>query len=154
NEMSHELNVARHVQIALLPEGNLDKNQVRIFARLYPMTEVSGDYFDIIQLEDNLYAALVLDVSGHGVPSALVTTMAKVAYINAAGPDKNTAMVSAQVNRSLQPTLVATGFYFTAFFALIDFNRMYFQYTNAGHNPALLLRENSDEVRLLDTDGF
>ena len=154
DSMNRELLVASIVQKTLLPEPHIQKEKFEIFSKLLPMTQTSGDYIDVWEISDGIYGLLVIDVSGHGVPSALITTMAKVSFRNHSKPENNTAQVLSNINLDLQTSLSQTGFYFTAFMGIYDSNENTFEYTNAGHPPALLINKVTGQIQKLDTQGM
>ncbi len=153
-EMVREMKVAQQVQEALLPTELINYEDTFMTAHLKPMTGTSGDFYDIINLGNNRYGVSIIDVSGHGVPSALITTMAKVAFGNEFTPDKTTGEICTNVNANLQPTLLSSGLYFTGFICKLDFNQNLIEYTNAGHHAGIVFRKATKEIIELNTDGF
>lgn len=152
-EMLFEMKVANEVQMSLLPEQETISAAAHLYSSLQPMTSVSGDYYDVFELRENVYAILVADVSGHGVPSALVTTMVKVAFFENTIDGRHPAEVIQIVNDTLSPVLEATGMYFTAFFGVLDLTKGEFNFSNAGHNAAILHKRDDDIVQPLDSNG-
>jgi serine phosphatase RsbU (regulator of sigma subunit) len=155
-QTERELRVAQNVQIATTPqqpEYNIIP-EIQVGAALKPMAKVSGDYFDIFKINDDHYGIVVADVSGHGLPSALITAMAKVSFSNESARYVDTKLVCEAVNKNLTKSLADVGFYLTAFFIIVDVKNKRFQYTNAGHHKALLLRSGSNEMKELDSLGF
>lgn len=154
-KMSWELSVAKNVQTSILPD-EFPQHEAVIYGRyLKPMLEVSGDYYNVFEISENLYGILVADVSGHGVPSALITTMVKVAFESFTSQDFiNPAEICKSVNLSLFETLSDAGYYLTAFFIILDLDEMTIQYTNAGHQRPLFFRENTPQPERLTTQGM
>ncbi len=74
-----ELAIAREIQTSILPSGVPDIDDLRIVAAYRPMTEVAGDFYEFIPVDQKRVGILVADVSGHGVPAALIASMIKVA---------------------------------------------------------------------------
>ena len=153
-EMVRELEVATSVQKGILPHSLPDDSRLRINAKMKPMMKVSGDYYDVIKLDNDNYVLLVADVSGHGVPSALVTTMAKIAFVNFSDNDLTTAKICEKVNTNLLSNLEGGEFYLTAFIAKLDLKNRKLQFTSAGHPSARLFRKNNEEILKLDCMGF
>ena len=75
----NELEIARRIQTSILPEAMPELNGIQIAARYVPMSEVAGDFYDFLVVDDRRVGLLIADVSGHGVPAALVASMVKVA---------------------------------------------------------------------------
>src|SRR5262249_5757815 len=72
-----ELDIARQIQSSILPEAFPSKTAFRVAARYLPMTSVAGDFYDFVVAETDRTGLLVADVSGHGVPAALIASMVK-----------------------------------------------------------------------------
>jgi sigma-B regulation protein RsbU (phosphoserine phosphatase) len=75
--VEQELETARRIQMAILPKQLPDLKGLGIAARYQPMTAVAGDFYDFLQIDDRRVTILVADVSGHGVPAALIASMLK-----------------------------------------------------------------------------
>lgn len=153
NQMLFELKVAKNVQKAILPARFPYGDRIRIATRIVPLMEVSGDFYEVVDLGRERMAVAIIDVSGHGVPSALLTSMIKSAIDDQLKTVRPTAEICASINRTLTPTLLETGFYFTMFLAILDLARMEMEYTNCGHTEPLLL---SAEGKFADlaTEGY
>ena len=78
-EIQKELEVARRIQLSILPENFPTSTNFRVAARYMPMTSVAGDFYDYIIADDHQVGLLIADVSGHGVPAALIAAMVKLA---------------------------------------------------------------------------
>ena len=153
-QMQQELEVAGGVQKAMLPPNDQNFDNIKIYYKWMPKEQTSGDYLDITQISNGLIGVVFMDVSGHGVPSALVSTMAKVAFFNQSrNIDADTAQICAQVNSALYDFLSNTRMYLTAFYFKITPAEGKIQYTNSGHLPALHYKADSKEVTKLDTQG-
>jgi sigma-B regulation protein RsbU (phosphoserine phosphatase) len=87
-ELKHELETARQIQASILPREMPIVDGVIIAARYRPMTAVAGDFYDFLELGPGRVGILVADVSGHGVPAALIASMVKVAFAAQAGPPR------------------------------------------------------------------
>ena len=71
--------IAREIQRSILPDGAPELEDLRISAAYHPMTAVAGDFYEFIPVDEDRMGFLVADVSGHGVPAALIAAMIKVA---------------------------------------------------------------------------
>ena len=145
-KIERELRVAMTVQKAIIPKEFLSNSNLRVWGVSNPNTELGGDYFDFFTPDESKLGILIADVSGHGVPSALITTMIKV-YFERYGkefvePEKVFSMVNNEVTRTLQET----GFYFTAFYSLLDLDTMVITSTCAGHDFAICYIPDKDEI--------
>ncbi len=127
-----ELETARGIQASILPELPSQLNGIRMTHKYLPATEVGGDFYDVLALEDGRLAVAVGDVAGHGVSSGLVMSMAKSALAVQVTFDPEVEAVFSTLNRmvhqSARRRLLATLCY-----ALIDPVRREMFYASAGH---------------------
>jgi hypothetical protein len=127
-----ELETARNIQNSILPQLPPQLNGVELSHVYLPATEVGGDFYDVLALEDGRLAVAVGDVAGHGVSSGLVMSMAKSALAVQVTFDPEVAAVFAQLNRmvfqSARKRLLATLCY-----ALIDPVSREMRFASAGH---------------------
>ncbi len=134
--VNRELATARQIQNGLLPSGIPDVSSLDLAVRYQPMTAVAGDFYDFAVLGPDRIGILVADVSGHGIPAALVASMVKVAFSTEAAHTTDPAEVMAGMNRTLCGNMERS--FVTAVFAVIDSARGTLLYANAGHPPLLL----------------
>jgi sigma-B regulation protein RsbU (phosphoserine phosphatase) len=137
-EIQKELEVARRIQLSILPAGFPNSASFRVAARYVPMTSVAGDFYDFIVADDTRAGLLIADVSGHGVPAALIASMVKVAANSqrawAADPARLLAGMNAVLCGNTQEQFV------TAACVHLDSAAKTLRYSAAGHPPMLLLR--------------
>jgi hypothetical protein len=117
-ENLHELNMARIVQEKLFPKTLLAAGPFRVFGISLPATQLGGDYFDYLLVKDRFLLAFIGDATGHGVPAALVMTMAK-SIINGAAELFDTPELLAQrlnhvIFTSMKKSLLMSGVLFWA----------------------------------------
>ena len=138
SEIQKELEVAKRMQLSILPAGFPDSANFRVAARYVPMTSVAGDFYDFIVADAWQAGLLIADVSGHGVPAALIASMVKLAATsqraNAADPARLLAGMNAALCGNTQNQFV------TAAYLHLDAMSGRLQYSAAGHPPMLLLR--------------
>lgn len=127
-----ELETARRIQSSILPDLPPSLNGVEIAHAYLPASEVGGDFYDVLALEDGRLAVAVGDVAGHGVSSGLVMSMAKSALAVQVTFDPDVSAVFNTLNRTVFQTarkrLLATLCY-----ALLDPARRELVYASAGH---------------------
>lgn len=130
-----ELELATEVQQAMLPlEGSLDKLMI---ASLYrPCHEVSGDLYDYAELPDGRIFIFIADISGHGVPSALVGAMCKMSIGSQDFSRTNAGEILKKLSEAMKK--VTTSHYLTGIILLIDPKARTIEYANGGHIPCLL----------------
>jgi len=154
-EMKRELKVASGIQSAMIPKTFPEYPNVRFGALWKSMTEVSGDYYDVFPIPAKKKISFyVADVSGHGVPAALITTMAKVSLSSHAQTEETTAGVCEKANKEIYSTLGDIGFYLTAFVGIFDAKTNELQFTNAGHQMGLWLHSKTNEITQITSPGF
>ncbi|MHB8215078.1 MAG: PP2C family protein-serine/threonine phosphatase [Candidatus Sulfotelmatobacter sp.] len=137
-EIQRELEVAKRIQLSILPAEFPSCPNFRVAARYVPMNSVAGDFYDFIVADNTQAGLLIADVSGHGVPAALIASMVKVAAtsqrVNAADPARLLTGLNAILYGNTQDQFV------TAAYVHLDSASRTLQYSAAGHPPMLLLR--------------
>jgi phosphoserine phosphatase RsbU/P len=133
--LAHELQTARQIQQSILPKGLPSAPGLAIAARYLPMTEVAGDFYDFLEPGDGRVGILVADVSGHGVPAALIASMVKVALAAQADRAADPARVLAGMNQVLCGRIGVA--FVTATYVFVDPSRGRVAYAAAGHPPIL-----------------
>jgi sigma-B regulation protein RsbU (phosphoserine phosphatase) len=136
--ISHELETARQIQSFILPGESVDVEGLQIAARYIPMASVAGDFYDFAKVDDKRLGILVADVSGHGVPASLISTMVKIAFASNISQASNPAEVLAGINQVLCGKLEAD--FVTAGYLFIDTSENIFKYAGAGHPPLFVWR--------------
>jgi phosphoserine phosphatase RsbU/P len=138
--IQQEMETARQIQLSILPREVPKVEGLEIAARYIPMTSVAGDFYDFIPIDDKRLGILVADVSGHGMPAALISSMLKIALSAqshcAAYPER----VLAGLNQALCGKF--QGHFVTAAYVLVDTDKQSLRYAGAGH-PPLILRNHS-----------
>jgi len=147
-----ELETARLIQHSILPETVPRIDGLDIAARYVPMTAVAGDFYDFIVVDDHRLGILVADVSGHGMPAALIASMLKIALAAQAAHADNPAQVLQGLNQALCGKF--QHHYVTAAYLFIDMNKRTLTYSGAGHPPLLLWNGNSGGIRDITENGL
>lgn len=147
-----ELDFASEIQKGIIPSRIDEWNGLKFFGYYKPMEKVSGDYYDVFPAYGNRLGVLMADVSGHGVPAALITTMAKVAFARAAQSTHSPAQTFREVNDQLLK-IVTTQDYLTAFYLTID-ETHHFYFGNASHQHGKIVRAADNTIESLDTEGL
>lgn len=138
-----EMEVAQKVQEAILPTKDIiPTERVDIGTTFDSLEAVSGDYLDVINIDSELVGILVVDVSGHGVPSALVTTMAKVSFNSHSFEFRTeTNKIFDNVNKDLCKATGESDYYCTAVLCVINMRTFDVYYSTGGHPKFLVYRE-------------
>ena len=155
NRVNEQLKVAGDIQASLLPYSFPDMPGWQLAVTLDPVGETSGDFFDIILLEDGRIGFLIADVLDKGLGPALYMTLSR------------TLIRTYATEFNLQPDLVffatnerilkdtRANLFVTVFFGIIDLNTGEMTYANAGHNPPYILSSQNDHEPIpLGKTGF
>lgn len=139
NEIQNELEVARRIQLSILPAEFPNSRHFRVAARYVPMTSVAGDFYDYIVTGDHQIGLLIADVSGHGVPAALIASMVKLAAASQrAFADEPSRFLSGMNSALFGNT---QNQFITAAYVHLNAESRQLRYSAAGHPPMLLLRD-------------
>ena len=133
-----QLEVARQVQLELLPARDPELIGFDISAYNFPTEEVSGDYYDWVRIYDDQIGVVIADVSGKGVPAAILMAFLRASLRAATHIGYSTHISMAKVNYLLWESIERNQFV-TAFYGILDAQKRTLAYSNAGHNPPLLL---------------
>ncbi|HZQ24931.1 MAG TPA: PP2C family protein-serine/threonine phosphatase [Terriglobales bacterium] len=147
-----ELETARQIQFSILPASVPEVEHLRIAASYLPMTAVAGDFYQFVLPDNNHVGILVADVSGHGVPAALISSMIKVAMHSVAVHADDPAQVLGGLNRILSSE--APGQYVSAAYIWIDAGNGKALYSAAGHPPLLCWRNGPGEMQRVESNGL
>jgi sigma-B regulation protein RsbU (phosphoserine phosphatase) len=150
-QIQKQLDMASVIQRSILPGRIDDWNELKFAVRYLAMEKIGGDFYDVHLLKDDKIGIMIADVSGHGIPAALVTTMAKMSFENAGAKYDSPKKIFQEMNQNILDH-VKTQDYMTCFMLAIDedYNVLY---SNASHQKAILLRR-SGELEQLDTNGL
>jgi len=140
-EIRKELEVARRIQLSILPAEFPSSGKFDVAARYVPMTSVAGDFYDFVLADDARAGLLIADVSGHGVPAALIASMVKLAATSQRSQAADPAALLAGMNTALHGN--TQNQFVTAAYVYLDADAREFRYSAAGHPPMLLLRNGS-----------
>lgn len=143
-ERAKELQVARDIQQHLLPAGPPAVAGLDCWGTNVPAEAIGGDYYDWVPVGDDRLAVVVGDVSGHGVPAALLMSHLRASFHAEARPGVAPREVLAAVHASLCRA-ATRGKFATFFLAMLSRDGGELRWCSAGHNPMLLLRDGALE---------
>ena len=142
-----EMKTAFKIQTGLLPKETPVLNGYELAGKSIPAKDVGGDYFDFIKLDDGRIAACLGDVSGKGMPAALLMSNLQATFRGQDLANHPPCEIMSRSNellfRSTDPDKFAT-----FFFGILDTEKHEFHYCNAGHNYPFLIKENDCSKRL------
>ncbi len=142
---------ARQMQQILLPKQFPQLNGFEISGMWQPARSVGGDYFDTLALGASQAAICIGDVAGKGMPAALLMANLQAAVKATASASTEPAMVCERIKQIVGGNLQG-GKFISFFYGVLDAASHAFKYSNAGHNPPILVRGNG-EVERLDRGG-
>jgi serine phosphatase RsbU (regulator of sigma subunit) len=148
-----EMEAARKVQQFIIPDNFSYIKYPKITGRYFPMEDIGGDFFDCYPLPNGNVGILIADVTGHGIPAALIVTMTKMIFSIYAPQYKSTSALLAKVNTEIRKMLMDNQ-YITAFYLIYEAEKGIIRFTNAGHSRPMLYRNSTQKVIPLDTSGF
>ena len=146
-EQERELVEARTIQRRLLPTEIPQIEGYSIAGAWRPARTVSGDYFDVLKFNESEAALCIADVSGKGMPAALLMSNVQAAVHAFASETISPAELCSKVNRVVSSSTGEDKF-ITFFYGVVDAEKKKFVYTNAGHSAGLLLRRDGTLIRL------
>ena len=147
-KLIEDLEQARGVQMALLPDVLPKSEKYQLGSRYLPAERLGGDFFDIVELDDGKkLGVLVADVCGHGVSAAFTTAMTKIVFRNSCFNSKDPAEVIYQMNEELFGN-IKSGFV-TVFYGVLDLEKHTLHYASGGHPPLLIHRQKDDSIEEL-----
>ena len=153
--MGDELNIGRQIQMSMIPltfPRFPEHKDLDVWAYIRPAREVGGDFYDFFMIDDRYFAFVIADVSGKGVPAALMMAVAKTMLKSRSQDTKSTASIISATNNELSENNDDCMF-ITAFFGIIDTKTGTLTYTNAGHNPPYLIKTDGTMQALGELHG-
>ncbi len=151
-DLERELRRAYDIQCAMLPQANPMEALLTIEATSMPAQEVGGDYYDFYPLNDHRLLVAIGDVTGKGVPAALLMAMIKTALQVQIELTQNVREILAALNRLVR--LQAPRQYMTLFLGIVDLQTQTITYCNAGHNFPLVVSVSDEALAYLDEESF
>jgi phosphoserine phosphatase RsbU/P len=150
--INKELEIARKIQSSILPQSVPTFTGLEIVARYVPMSAVAGDFYDFLCIDEKRVGILVADVSGHGVPAALIASMLKVAFAGQAAHAHDPARVLSGLNRSLCGNFESH--FVTAAYLFVDLEKSLLHYSGAAHPTLMLTSGTAGNVREIEENGL
>lgn len=150
--IDRELGIARRIQASILPSAMPRVPGLAVSARYEPMTAVAGDFYEFLDGRERGLGILVADVSGHGVPAALIASMVKVAIAAQRSKADHPAAVLTGLNETLTGQL--GGQYVTAAYLFLDRGAGAMRYAAAGHPPLVRWRAGEPRTYEVEENGL
>jgi len=158
--MENEINIplwqlkqAQKIQLGFLPQQIKPWNCLSFSYQYESLDPIGGDYLDFFDIKGNKKGVLIADVSGHGIPASILTSMAKISFSNHAIESDSPKEILKRVNIDLCRFISGSGLYITAFLLVIDQDlKIYF--SSAGHPGAIYYNNIKDSFSELKTRGL
>ncbi|KAA3665053.1 MAG: GAF domain-containing protein [Chloroflexi bacterium] len=150
--LAQELDVARNIQSSLIPPGSPHIPGCSVASFWQAARQVSGDFYDFIELPDHKWGIVIADVADKGIPAALFMAMSRTIIRTIAHNRMHPSETLIRVNQIIDSE-AQSDLFVTVFYAVLDPQKHTLTYANGGHNPPILLRQNGD-IELLRGDGM
>lgn len=143
-ELQKELTIAREIQNSVLPDAFPTSDSWKVSHRLIPVNSVGGDFYDFLEAGDKRMGVLLADVSGHGIPAALIVSMVKVAFHHQRPVMDDPGRLLERLNESLRGN--CGDHFVTACYAYLDRAAGILSLGGAGHPPVLFIDYASERL--------
>ena len=150
--LEEEMRIARRIQERLLPRETPGTDPYEVAALARPSRVVGGDYYDVAQLKGERLLLAIADVTGKGMPAALLMANLQASLHVVLPMDMTIEQAVGHINRVTCENTDADRF-ITFFMAILHLDSGYMEYVNAGHNPPLVVRRNG-ATELLSSGGL
>ncbi|MCP4147749.1 MAG: SpoIIE family protein phosphatase [bacterium] len=140
-KIEKELQIARRIQQSFLLTDPVNIDGLDIAYANIPSSEVGGDYYDIVRLNDTETILTINDICGHGIPASLLMSIFRTNFIYRINKSKNMLSTISHLNNLIALT-TEPSLFVTSFMCRVNLEKMKINYVNAGHNPPFILRGN------------
>ncbi len=147
-----EVSIGRRIQRSFLPERDPQIPNFEVAGANDSSELVGGDYYDFVRIADGHLGIVVADVSGKGIPAALIMASFRASLIAEIRNNYSMRTIVAKVNKLLWESVEADRFV-TAIYGVLDIQSRRFTYVNAGHNPGVIFRPVTGKIDHLDATG-
>jgi len=154
-KIESELRIAREIQMAMIPHifpPFPDLPQIDVFAVLKSAKEVGGDLYDFFVIDGNKFCFAIGDVSGKGVPASLFMAVTRTLVRSISDKEVAPSIIMSTLNKSLSDNNESCMFV-TFFLGVLNLQSGELKYTNAGHNPPVIIRRNG-EVAMFEKTNY
>jgi len=151
-KLDHDIEVAREIQRILLPSRAPLVEGFNCAALNIPAQQVSGDYFDFIQVDAHRWGVAVADVSGKGIPASLIMAMCRSVLRSKAPGNSSPAQVLREVNRQLYPD-IQEDMFITMIYMIMESSGA-LTLARAGHESALWCRDHFKHIETIGAPGI
>ena len=150
--MKSELEVGQNIQLSMLPENQYKSRLFDLYADIEPAREVGGDFYDFFLIDEDHLCITIGDVSGKGVPAALMMAVCKTLIKSNSRNVHSSGKILTWVNNEMAENN-PNHMFVTVFLGILNLNTGIFTYTNAGHNPTYIKRSDGSVDKLSELHG-
>lgn len=150
--MAREIEMASQLQSSILPQRFPARENVDFSVVYKPVSHAGGDFYDVIELLDGCIGFAQVDVSGHGVASAMIGAMFKMAFQSFARDTHSPAQLLSRINDEMFRVLPDSDF-LTVFYGIVDPRSLELVFCNAGHPRPFLYRPGTGAMEELSEGG-
>lgn len=160
SNLMKDIEYAREMQLRLLPEELLQEDNLTFSAEYLPAERLSGDFYNVIKLDEENLAIYIGDVSGHGVAAAMLTVFASQHIMPFKEVDNNPRVIAdpskvlSTVYKGFNDTNFDDSTYIIMLYGIYNKRSKVFTYSSAGLNVDQYVIKNTGEVVKLNTKGF
>jgi len=152
--MERDLSVARDIQMSMMPESCPTIDGYQIAASSTPAREVSGDFFDFIDIDDSNIGFVIADVTGKSVSGALVMTAAKSVFRLLSEEKLSVGEIMKRANKQIKKDITrAKGMFVALLYAVLNKDEKRLGMCSAGQTQPILLSAETGEAKLIETEG-
>lgn len=148
--IQRELEIAKDVQRFLFPDRLPNTPHLQVEARYLPHHQVGGDYYDYIEIDEDKFLVCVADVSGKGVPAAILMANFQASLRTMVRQTVDLKEIVHELNHQVMQNAHGENF-ITAFFGLFNKREQVLHFVNSGHNPPYLIKKEREEMLPLES---
>ena len=153
-EQQRELEIAKNIQLSLLPTRIPEVAGIRLGGICIPAKEVGGDYYDYLCHDNGRLDLVIADVSGHNVGAALIMSEARTMIRSRSGNFSKPDELLRELNQFLYEDLTKAELFITLFYLQYQPDTRVIEYASAGHSPTLLWQAAQNQCVRLDPEGL
>lgn len=151
-QLLEELEQARETQKSILPYKLPSIPNATVASKYVPMEQIGGDFYDVFRIGQDRIGLMIADVTGHGVPAALISFMISGTFSDSVQTSNSPQTVIRLTNELLEGR-IQEGKFATMFYGIYDIPTQTLTYTNGGHPPPYVIRPSTKEIFELKTKG-
>lgn len=152
HKIENELKLARKTQRKLIPQRRFESNDYKFLIKYIPALHIGGDYCEVFEIDKDMIGFVIADVSGHGVSSALISSMIKLICSLTKDLLVEPHIFLKYVNYYLYDMFA--GHYLTMIGGIIDLKKHVIKLSNAGHTYPFVIDKQKKEIKKLEVEGM